>query len=283
MHTNAFFTLLSQPMDQYNTLKLRISDHIAFVSFNRPEKANALNSEAWTELHNAFTELDQDETVRAIVLSGEGKHFCSGIDLSLLQTITQSDESCGARINEKLRKQIRDLQAAVTAIENCRKPVLAAISGGCIGAGLDIVCACDLRYASEEAYFSIKEIDMGMVADLGTLQRLPRLIPEGIVRELAFTGRNLTAYEAEKLGLTNRIFANPDELYEAVKTIAFQIAAKSPISIRGTKHILNYSRDHSISDGLSYMATWNAAMLLSEDLKEVFNAKQQKRNPEFKN
>jgi len=270
-------------MSQYNTLNIRISGHVAFVNFNRPEKANALNAEAWKDLNDAFAALDIDETVRVIVLGGEGKHFCSGIDLSMLQGIIQTETACGARTSEKLRRKILDLQAAVSAIENCSKPVLAAISGGCIGAGLDIVSACDMRYASEDAFFSIKEIDMGMVADLGTLQRLPRLIPEGLVRELAFTGRNLPATEAERVGLVNKIFNNLNELNEAVKAIAAEIATKSPVSIRGTKHILNYSRDRSVSEGLSYIATWNAAMLVSDDLTEVFTAKQEKRNPEFKN
>lgn len=270
-------------MNTYHTIRLDLSDHIATVVFNRPEKANALNSEAWKELTEVFVALDQAENIRVIILTGEGKHFCSGIDLSLLQSITQSSISCGARQAEAVRKQILELQAAVSSIENCSKPVIAAISSGCIGAGLDIVSACDMRYASDDAFFSIKEIDMGMVADLGTLQRLPRIIPEGLVRELAFTGRNVDAAEAEKIGLVNKSFTSRESLMQEVTSIAAQIATKSPISIRGTKHILNYSRDHSINDGLSYMATWNAAMLLSEDLTETFQAKLEKRNPVYRN
>ncbi len=260
-----------------------MSAHIATVFFNRPEKANALNQDAWKELADVFAKLDQEENTRVIILTGVGKHFCSGIDLSLLQSITQANISCTARQSEAIRKQIMILQAAVSAIENCNKPVLAAISGGCIGAGVDIVSACDMRYASDNAFFCVKEIDMGMVADLGTLQRLPRIIAQGIARELAYTGRNVWAEEAEKIGLINKMYSTSEILLKEVTQIAQQIADKSPISIRGTKHILKYSQDHSVADGLNYIATWNAAMLVSEDLKESFQALQEKRNPQYKN
>ena len=270
-------------MAQYETLLFTIEKHIAHVKFNRPDKANALNGLAWKEIRSVFEEIDSDEEVRVVVLSGEGKHFCSGIDLSLLMTVASSEEHDEARKRENLRKQILHLQASVSSVELCSKPVLAAISGGCIGAGVDIISACDMRYASEDAFFSIKEIDMGMVADLGTLQRLPRLIPDGIIRELAFTGRNVSGKEAERIGLVNHCFDNREDLLKSVFEIAATIALKSPVSIRGTKHILNYSRDHSIADGLNYIATWNAAMLLSEDLNEAFRAKTEKREPHFRN
>ena len=270
-------------MTDYETINISVDQHIAHVKFNRPEKANALSETAWKELRAIFEKLDSDEEVRVIILSGEGKHFCSGIDLSLLSDITKSDETCGARLREKLRKQILSVQSSVSSIEHCSKPVLAAISGGCIGAGLDIISACDIRYASEDAFFTIKEIDMGMVADLGTLQRVPKLIPDGIMRELAFTGRNVSAQEAEKIGLINKYFSDQTTLKEAVMQISAAIASKSPVSIRGTKHILNYSRDHSIADGLNYIAIWNAAMLLSEDLNEAFQAKNEKREATFRN
>lgn len=266
----------------YKTLRINTeTPYIASISFNRPEKANALNTEAWEELKEIFTILSEDDAIRVIILSGEGKHFCSGIDLSLLQELTQPSSIHGGHHNEHLRKKILALQTAVTSIENCNKPVIAAISGGCIGAGLDIATACDMRYASEDAYFSIREIDMGMVADLGTLQRLPKIISEGLVRELAYTGRNVPAEEAEKTGLVNKVYSDKDELTTAVHSIAKAIAEKSPLAIRGTKHILNYSRDHSVADGLNYVATWNAATLLSADLKEIFVSKQKGRSPKF--
>ncbi|WP_254411617.1 crotonase/enoyl-CoA hydratase family protein [Dyadobacter diqingensis] len=266
----------------YETISVTIENNIGYVKLNRPEKANALNQTAWNELKSIFETLDENDDVRVIILSGEGKHFCSGIDLSLLFTVRNTAETCDARKREKLRKQILELQSPINAIEACSKPVIAAITGGCIGAGVDIVSACDMRYATHEAYFSIKEIDMGMVADLGTLQRLPKIIPDGITREMAFTGRQVFGEEAEKIGLVNKSFENNDILFENVTTIAKTIAGKSPVSVRGTKHILNHSRDHSVADGLAYMATWNAAMLLSEDLNEAFQAQSGKRLPNFK-
>lgn len=268
-------------MSAFQTLHVELDNHIAHVKFNRPEKANALNELAWKELKEIFEELDQADEVRIIILSGGGKHFCSGIDLSVLMNITNSDKSCEARIREILRKQIITLQASVSSVEKCSKPVIAAISGACIGAGVDIISACDMRYASEDAFFSVKEIDMGMVADLGTLQRLPRLIPEGMMRELAYTGRNVYGREAEKIGLVNRCLDSQENLLKTVCELAVTISLKSPLAIRGTKHILNYSRDHSVADGLDYVATWNAAMLLSADLNEVFQARSEKREPNF--
>ena len=159
--------------------------------------------------------------------------------------------------------------------------MIAAIHGGCIGAGVDLVAACDMRYCTEDAFFSIREIDMGMVADLGTLQRLPRLIPQGTLREIAFTGRSVFGPEAEQVGLVNKSLEGSEKMLEKANEVAKQIAAKSPLAIRGTKHILNYSRDHSVADGLDYIATWNAAMLLSNDLTEAFQASIQKREAKF--
>lgn len=266
---------------ELTTLILSLENHVAYLRFNRPQRANALNQTAWNELKSVFEALDEDESVRVIVLSGEGKHFCSGIDLELLMSVTGLAENCEGRKREQLRKQILALQAPINAIEQCSKPVIAAIQGGCIGAGVDLVAACDLRYCTEDAFFSIREIDMGMVADLGTLQRLPHIIPQGTLREIAFTGRSVFGPEAERVGLVNRVFDTTDRMRDNVGEVARQIAAKSPLSIRGTKHILNHSRDHSVADGLDYMATWNAAMLLSNDLTEAFQATMQKRAAKF--
>ena len=262
----------------YQTFAVNIANHVAQVTINRPERANALNQTAWDEMKVIFEDLDDNEAVRAIVLCGEGKHFCSGIDLELLMNVTELNQiKCEGRKREKMRQNVLDLQAPINAIENCSKPVLAAIHGGCIGGGVDVISACDMRYATQDAYFCIREIDMGMVADLGTLQRLPKLIAEGMVRELAYTGRNVCGPEAERIGLTNATFPDRETLLAEVMKIAEIIAKKSPISIRGTKHILLHTRDHSVADGLSYMATWNAAMILSNDLMEAFQSKIQKR------
>lgn len=266
---------------ELTTFLLSIENHVAQLRFNRPRRANALNQTAWDELKSVFEALDEDGSVRVIVLSGEGKHFCSGIDLELLMSVAGLTEACEGRKREKLRRQILALQAPINAIEQCSKPVIAAIHGGCIGGGVDIAAACDLRYCTEDAYFSIREIDMGMVADLGTLQRLPHIIPQGTLREIAFTGRPILGPEAERVGLVNKAFETSEKMQESVAEVARQIATKSPLSIRGTKHILNHSRDHSVADGLDYMATWNAAMLLSNDLTEAFQATMQKREATF--
>jgi enoyl-CoA hydratase len=264
------------------TLKLTIENHIAHVTINRPEKANALNQTAWDEITEVFEYLDENPEVRVVVLEGgESKHFCAGIDLSLLMSVSQTNVACDARRRERVRKDILQLQAPINAIETCSKPVLVAIHGGCIGGGIDLICGCDMRYCTDDAYFNIKEIDMGMVADLGTLQRLPKLIGDGLVREMAYTGRNIEGKEAEKIGIVNRSFTDKTIMMQEVMKIATAIASKSPLSIRGTKHILLHTRDHSVADGLNYMATWNAAMLLSNDLQEAFAAKMQKREANF--
>jgi enoyl-CoA hydratase len=265
-------------------IDVKIEDYIAFVTLKRPEKANAIGKTGWEEIKATFENLDENDQVRVIVLSGgESKHFCAGIDLELLMSVSQEMVKCEGRKREKLRKTVLNLQAPINAIEKCSKPVLAAIHGGCIGAGVDIISACDMRYCTEDSFFTIKEIDMGMVADLGTLQRLPKIIGEGIVREMAYSGRNVHGKEAEKIGLVNNLYITKQEMMEKVTEIALQIASKSPVSIRGTKHILLHTRDHSVADGLEYMATWNAAMLLSDDLMEAFAAKIGKRLPAFGN
>jgi enoyl-CoA hydratase len=238
----------------------------------------------WQDIRSAMQWADRTAEVRAVVLRGEGKHFTSGIDLTMMMGLQeQIKDDCDGRMREKLRQLILELQDTLTSVERCRKPVLAAIHGGCVGGGVDLVSCTDMRYCAADAYFTIKEIDIGMVADVGTLQRLPRLIgSQGLVRELAYTGRKVDAEEALRIGLVNRVFATRDALYEGVLEIAQTIAAKSPLSIRGTKEMLNYSRDHSVADGLNYIATWNAAMLMSQDLMTAMMASMAKQTPEFK-
>lgn len=256
---------------------------IAHVSLHRPEKANALNVAAWFELESIFREISENDGIRVVVLSGgESKHFCAGIDLEMLMSIATSDINCEGRRREQIRKFVLQLQAPINAIELCTKPVIAAIHGGCIGAGVDIVTACDMRYCTDDTYFTVKEIDMGMVADLGTLQRLPKIIPEGIAREMAYTGRNVYGPEAEKYALVNRSYENKEIMMKEVMKAAEIIVQKSPLSIRGTKNILQHTRDHSVHDGLQYIASWNAGMLLSDDLQEAFMAKMQKRPAIYK-
>ena len=266
----------------YEIFSVSIADKIAHVTFNRPEKANSLNQKGWDEMKAIFEELDDNDEVRVIILSGEGKHFCAGIDLTLLMDVGRmSGIKCEGRKREKLRDLVFGLQAPINAIEKCRKPVLAAIHGGCIGGGIDIISACDMRYCTDDAYFTVKEIDMGMVADLGTLQRLPKIIHEGMAREMAYTGRKVGGSEAQTIGLTNRSFPDKETMMNEVGKIAATIASKSPLSIRGTKEILLHTRDHSVEDGLRYMAAWNAAMLMSNDLMAAFQASMTKQAPVF--
>jgi len=262
--------------------KVEIEHKIALVSFNRPEKANALHMDAWIEMQTIFETLSLADDVRVVILSGEGKHFCAGIDLELLMSIGKfQDIACSGKRSEKVRGLIVSLQQSITAIEKCSKPVLAAIHNGCIGGGVDIATACDMRYCTEDAYFTIKEIDLGMVADIGTLQRLPKIISPGMAAEMAYTGRKMLGLEAKNIGLVNHCYASKKTLMEGVMQIASTIASKSPLSIRGTKDVLHYTREHSVDDALNYMATWNAAMLLSADLTEAFKATIEKRPPKF--
>jgi len=268
---------------QFETLEVSLEDHIATVRLNRPDKANAMSATMWQEIRQAFQWVDTTPEARVAVLQGEGKLFTAGIDLQMMMGLgPQIQNDCDGRTREALRRVILDLQDTLTSLERCRKPVLAAIHGGCIGGGIDLVTCADMRYASSDAYFTIKEIDIGMTADVGTLQRLPKLVGEGIVRELAYTGRKFDAQEAKDIGLVNRVFESREALYAGVREIAATIAAKSPLSIRGTKEMITYARDHSVADSLNYIATWNAAMLMSQDLTEAMMSSMAKKAPTFK-
>jgi enoyl-CoA hydratase/carnithine racemase len=241
-----------------------------------------MDLEMWQELPKALAWLDATPEARVGVLSGAGKHFTAGIDLSLLAGLGNAvRDRCEGRTREKLRLKILELQACISSLERCRKPVLAAIHGACLGAGVDLVTACDLRYCSADASFCVKEIDLGMTADVGTLQRLPRLVGEGLARELAYTGRAVSGTEAQEIRLVNRCHATREELATAVHEIARTIAAKSPLAVRGCKEMITYVRDHPTADALNYVATWNAAMLLSDDLGEGVGAALERRPPRF--
>lgn len=274
-------TVLKETLANLNTISVEYDGHVATVWLNRPEKANAMTMEMWSELGECFESLDAIPSVRAIVLAAKGKHFCAGIDLSVFGDLVNNDLE-PARKAEQLRLLIKRLQSNLTAIEACRKPVLAAIHSGCLGGGVDMICCTDMRYSTEDAYFSIKEIDIGMTADVGTLQRLPKLIGDGLVRELTYTGRNFSSDEALQSGLINRTFKDKDELIEEVQAIAHQISEKSPLAIRGCKEMLIYSRDHSVPEGLNYISTWNAGMLSVEDVMTAMSAQMENKKPEFK-
>lgn len=269
---------------QFDTLNVTLEQHVATIRLNRPDKANAMNLAMWHDLRSAFRWVDSTLDARVAVLAGEGKCFTAGIDLQMMMGMgAQIHDDCAGRMRENLRAVILDLQDSLSSLERCRMPVLAAVHGACVGGGIDLITCADMRYCSSDAYFSIKEIDLGMVADVGTLQRLPRLIGDGMARELAYTGRRVDAAEAREIRLVNRVFGTREELYAGVGAIAATIAAKSPLSIRGSKEIINYARDHSVADGLNYVATWNAAMLMSDDLQRAMMAGMSQQQPAFKN
>ncbi len=253
---------------------------------NRPEKANSMIASFWRELPEIVDELSDTGSVRALVLSAEGKHFCSGMDLAVFA----SDPAIGpggakqgfkSRKGERFRTTALKLQDTFTALERARMPVLSAIQGACVGGAIDMVSACDMRYTTENAFFSIAEVNIGMTADVGTLQRMPKLVAEGIVRELAYTGRRWTAAEAHAAGFVNAVYSDHEALLSGVHETAAEIASKSPMAIWGTKQAMHYTRDHSVADSLEYIATWNASMLDPDDMAEAMGAQMEKRKADF--
>ena len=266
----------------YETLAVSLADGIVNVALNRPDKSNAINPQMWSDIRNVFLEIDKLPAAHVAVLSGAGKHFSAGIDLAMLSQIGQSSTEHAAHQRETLRQTILDLQDVITSLEKCRKPVIAAIHGACIGGALDLTCAADIRYCSADANFVIKEIDLGFVADVGTLQRLPKLVGDSMARELSYTGRPFSGVEAKEIGFVNRCYGSRDDMMTGVAALAQSIAAKSPLAIRGTKEMLLYTRDHSVADSLTYMAIWNAALLQSDDMTEAFAAFMEKRTAKFR-
>ena len=269
----------------YTCFDLEVRDQIAHLVMNRPEKANSMIAEFWRELPDIVEDVSAGSDARVIVLSGEGRHFCAGMDLSVFGSPGGPENSGGGRHGSRQRAQFRStalrLQNTFSALEHSRLPVIAAVQGACVGGAIDMITACDLRYATADAFFVIQEINIGMTADVGTLQRMPKLVPEGVVRELAYTGRRMGAEEALDRGFVNAVYDDYGSLMDSVEEVAAQIAAKSPMAIWGTKQSMNFSRDHSVADGLEYIATWNAAMFDTDDMGEAFVSQMDKRDAEF--
>ncbi len=266
------------------TISLEVKDHIAHVVLDRGAALNTMVLAFWQDMVDVFKELDDIPEARVVVLSSTGKHFTAGLDLNAFASFAgdmmQGDPG---RVREQLRRTVLEMQETFNVIDNCRLPVLAAIQGGCIGGGVDLISACDMRYCTDDAWFCIQEINIGMTADVGTLQRLPHIIPSGVMRELAYTGRRLPADRAREVGLVNAVYADQDAMLADVMAIAAEIASKSPLAVVGTKEMLNYTRDHTVQEGLGYIAAWQSGMFLSGDLMETMQAKAQKREPEFEN
>jgi enoyl-CoA hydratase len=263
-------------------LEIVIENHIAWITLNRPAQANAIHAQMWDEIGAAFRQMDADETVRVVVLSGAGGYFSAGIDFGFVGTLVAEVSAFPeGRRQEALREKILHLQRAFSDVEKCRKPVIAMIHGACVGAGLDLIAACDLRLTCEGAYFCLKEIDLGLVADVGSLQRLPRIVGEGKVREWALTAKKIPAKEALESRLVNEVFPDEPAMKQGATLLAQTIASKSPLAVRGVKTVMNYSREHSTADGLDYVATWNAGMLLSDEGREAVAAMMERRTPKF--
>ena len=270
----------------YESFKYTSEEGVGHLILNKGEDLNKMTMNFWYELPRILDEIDKDASLRVLILSSTGKHFCAGMDLKNFGSLGNDAEKKTnvpdkARIGESLYRVAKELQDMLSKLEKLRIPVLAGIQGGCIGGGLDLVTAADMRFASKDAFFCIQEVNIGMAADIGTLQRLPRVIPEGKVRELAYTGRRMPAEEALEAGLVNKVYESPEEMISGLKEMAAVIASKSPLAVYGTKAILNFSRDHTIAEGLEYNALWSGAMLPQEDMAEAMMSNMEKRDPEF--
>jgi enoyl-CoA hydratase len=265
----------------YTCFNVDIQDQIAVIQFSRPDELNTMNRAFWTELPSALKEIDDTAAARVVVISSTGKHFTAGMDLSVFSDPGSIQTGEAGRARERLRDMLFDLQDTFNMIERIRMPVLAAVQGGCIGGGIDMISACDMRYCTADAFFCIQEINIGMTADVGTLQRLPHLIPSGIMRELAYTGRKLPADEAKEIGLVNKVYETTEAMVKGVMRIAEQIASRSPLAIYGSKETLNYTRDHTVQDSLNFIATWQSGMFHLQDMMECFVARNEDRDPVF--
>src|SRR3954469_17405276 len=271
----------------YECFDVETTDRVAHLRMIRPERSNSMIASFWRDLPVIVDGLSASGKVRALVLSAEGRHFCSGMDLEVFagnETLGNEGTEANAhrsRRNEAFRTMAMRLQDSFTALERARMPVLCAIQGACVGGGIDMVSAADLRYADETAFFCIAEINSGRTADVGTLQRMPNLVPEGIVRELAYTGRRWTPAEARAAGFVNAVSPAQHALVDGVLATAAEIAEKPPIAVWGTKQTMHYTRDHSVADGLEYIANWNAAMFDTADMGEAFRAQAEGRRAEF--
>lgn len=270
-------------MTEPTCFKLTIENHIAHIVLNRPKAFNAMPRAFWNELPELVNDINDNARARVIVISSTGKPFTAGMDISVFTDgdgVSAGGGDPYARA-EAFRQFVLALQGSFSCLDNARMPVIAAIQGGCIGGGVDMVSACDIRYATEDAFFQIQEINLGMTADVGTFPRLCKLIPEGWVRELAYAGRRLPSQKAKEIGLVNDVFETQEAMLAHVMELADEIAAKSPVAVAGSKRMINYARDHSIADGLDYIATWQAGMFAPPHMMEAFAAKAQKRPPAF--
>ncbi|RKQ72115.1 enoyl-CoA hydratase [Litorimonas taeanensis] len=266
----------------YTCFDVSIENKIAHIVMNRPEKRNSMIAEFWTELPEIIRDIDDNSKARVIVLSSTGPVFSAGIDLGMFS----ANNGIGGDKNiptygAAFQQQVLRLQDSFNAIEDCRIPVLAAIQGGCYGGGVDLITACDMRYGTEDSFITIYEIIVGMTADVGTFPRILNHLPEGLVRELAYTGRKMHANEAHDKGLFNEVYEDHETMLKSVMEIAKDIAEKPPLAVYGCKRAITYGRDHSTKDALENIAIWNMSMLIPSEMMEAMQAKGQKRPGNF--
>ncbi|XP_041468869.1 delta(3,5)-Delta(2,4)-dienoyl-CoA isomerase, mitochondrial-like [Lytechinus variegatus] len=283
-------SMSSEGLSKYNFESLAVTNPQEFiykVEVNRPEKRNAMNRAFWREMVECFNTIATDQDCRVVLLTGSGKTFSAGIDLQdnaeLMQgAVPGSSELDVARIANKIRLKVKEYQESFFVIEKCPKPVIAAVQGGCLGGGLCMISGCDIRICTEDAWFQIKETDLGLAADVGVLQWLPpKTGNDSLLRELCFTARKFDSKEAKEIGLVSRLYPDKEAMVAGAMELAAIIASKSPVAVQGTKVHLNYSRDHSVADSFEYAATWNSAHLQSEDLVKAVMASMAKSKPEF--
>ena len=268
---------------QWNCFEVTIEAGVAHIRMTRPEAMNTMNKDFWRELPVIVKDIDDNARARCIVISSTGKHFCAGMDLSVFANVGDRD---GAPVDrhvagESFRRHVHHLQDTFSCLDEARMPVIAAIHGGCIGGAVDFTSACDIRYCTADAFFVIQEINIGMTADVGTFPRLCKLIPEGWVRELAYTGGRLPAQRAKEIGLVNEVFDTHEAVVAHALATAREIASKSPLAVAGSKVMINYARDHTIKDALDYIALWQVGMFSGPHMAETFAARQEKRDPVF--
>ncbi|WP_448223635.1 crotonase/enoyl-CoA hydratase family protein [Gordonia iterans] len=268
---------------EYEAFEVSVADHVAEVTLIGPGRGNAMGPAFWSELVPIFTGIDADPDVRAVVLTGSGKNFSYGLDLPAMSggfgSVLADDAKAKARTD--FHGMIKRMQAGINAVADCRKPVIAAIAGWCIGGGVDLITAVDIRVASADAKFSVREVKVAIVADMGSLARLPLIVGEGHTRELALTGKDIDAARAEKIGLVSDVYDDREAALDAARTLAAEIAANPPLVVQGIKDVLDHSRSARVDDSLRYVAAWNAAFLPSKDLTEAITAVFEKRPPEF--
>ena len=269
----------------YECFDVSIDENIAHIVLNRPEKRNNMNAAFWDELPAIIRDIDEKARARVVVISSTGPHFCGGLDVGMFMAGDVKDDSTDVtRRRQKAANFLNSvslMQDSFSSLETCRLPVLAAIQGGCIGGGVDLVTACDMRYATRDAFMTIYETKIGMTADVGTFPRIVKLIPEGLVREMAYTGRRVSAEEARDMGLVNRVYDSHEDMLAGVMEIAREIAANAPLAVHGCKRAITYARDHSTQEGLEWIGMWNASMLQNDEILEAMSARQETRPAEF--